>query len=263
MHLFDLDISLNSSGLFLFEGIISDNWSINGNPNGGYLMAMLANAMLQYTDKKATPIITANYIARCVPGKAEFRVEEIARSKQFSRYEARLIQDGREKIRALGTFADEKNECDLERYESAAPVLPPLEECVSFPSIPKYTHFDNIDLRLDPACAGWMQGKLTDRSEHRGWVSFKDERPYDLLSVILVVDSFPPPAFATQGPIAWVPTIELSVNIRSIPKTGWLTFTVRTRFITCGLLEADAEVWDGEGKLVAIARQIAQFRKLN
>jgi len=147
MHLFDLDISLNSAGLFLFDGIISDNWSINGNPNGGYLMAMLANAMLQYSDRKGTPIITANYIARCVPGNAQFRVEEIARSKQFSRYEARLIQEGREKIRALGTFADEKNECGPERYESAPPVLPPVEECVSFP------RFRNTPTSTTSTCA--------------------------------------------------------------------------------------------------------------
>ncbi|MFZ1985389.1 MAG: hypothetical protein WAU91_13305 [Desulfatitalea sp.] len=34
----------------------------------------------------------------------------------------------------------------------------------------------------------------------------------------------------------------------------------RTRFITCGLLEEDGQVWDETGELIAISRQIAQYR---
>ena len=60
---------------------------------------------------------------------------------------------------------------------------------------------------------------------------------------------------------AWVPTIELSVNIRDLPVTRRLKCSLRTRFMTCGLLEADGEVWDEKGNLAAISRQIAQFKK--
>ena len=74
------------------------------------------------------------------------------------------------------------------------------------------------------------------------------------------IDSMPPAALATQGMNAWVPTIELSVNIRNLPQTNRLKCSLRTRFITCGLLEADGEVWDEKGNLAAISRQIAQFK---
>ena len=70
-----------------------------------------------------------------------------------------------------------------------------------------------------------------------------------------------PAAMATQGLTAWIPTIELSVNIRKLPQTKRLKCSLRTRHITCGILEADGEVWDEEGNLAAISRQIAQFRK--
>ena len=59
---------------------------------------------------------------------------------------------------------------------------------------------------------------------------------------------------------AWVPTIELTVNVRKPPASQWLKCIFRTRFITCGLLEEDGEVWDETGALVAISRQIAQYR---
>jgi len=263
MNLFDNDIRITDLGHSRFAGTISDNWSVNGNPNGGYLMAMIANAMMHISDKKATPILTANYLSRSVPGAVEIHISEIVRSRQFTRFEARLLQEGEEKVRALGTFAAENDTCTDERYETSAPELAMVEECVQVPRMPRYTLFDHLDLRLDPACAGWMTGgKPADISLNKGYFRFRDGRPIDLLSLFLIIDAMPPAVMSTQGVTAWVPTIELSVNIRNLPRTDKLKCSLRTRFITCGLLEADGEVWDEEGNLAAISRQIAQFKKM-
>ena len=262
-NLFDQDIALPDPGDASFACMISNNWSVNGNPNGGYLMAMIANAMLQMSDKKATPILTANYLSRCVPGDAVIHVSEIARSRQFTRFEASLAQKGEEKVRALGTFAAESGECILERYEATAPELAPIETCVQVPHMPGYSLFHHLDLRLDPSCAGWMLGgQLSDISQNKGYFSFADGRPMDLLSLFLIIDAMPPAVMASQGVTTWVPTIELSVNVRNLPETARLKCSLRTRFITCGLLEADGEVWDEKGNLAAISRQIAQFKKI-
>ncbi|MBN1497197.1 MAG: thioesterase family protein [Spirochaetes bacterium] len=262
MAIFDDDVAVIEKGEGVFEGTVSDNWSVNGNPNGGYLMAILAGAMTAHSDKRSTPIMTANYVARCVPGSAEIRLEEVSRSAQFNRYDARLLQEGREKIRALGTFAIGKTECAVERYETGAPGLSPVESCVPIPEMPRYTLFHNLDMRLDPASAVWLQGKTAEKSEQKGWVRFRDGRTHDLLSLFLIADAIPPAIFVSQGPSAWVPTIELSTNIRNMPQTEWLRFCLRTRFVTCGLLEADGEVWDDAGNLVSISRQIAQLRQI-
>jgi len=263
MHLFDQDISLTDLGNNRFAGVVSDNWSVNGNPNGGYLMTMMTDAMLRLSDKKSTPLVTANYLSRCVPGNIEISVSEMARSRQFTRFEARLFQKGEEKVRALGTFAAETIDCSVHRYEAGAPELAPAEICVPVPRMPGYSLFQNLELRLDPACTGWMTGgKLADKSLTKGYFRFVDGRPADLLSLFLIIDAMPPAVMASQGVTAWVPTIELSVNIRNLPQTGRLRCSLRTRFITCGLLEADGEVWDENGNLAAISRQIAQFKKI-
>ena len=262
MNLFDRDIRLDKSGESRFTGVVSDNWSVNGNPNGGYLMAMIVNAMLQKSDKKATPTITANYLSRCLPGAVEIIVSEIARSRQFTRFEARLSQDGQEKVRALGTFASDTPDQPVQRCETDAPELAPAGECIPMPPMPRHTLFRNLDLRLDPVCAGWMTGQLAEVSLNKGYFSFCDNRPVDLLSLFLLIDAMPPAAVATQGVTAWVPTIELSVNVRQLPRTDRLKCSLRTRFITSGLLEADGELWDEKGSLAAISRQIAQFKKV-
>jgi acyl-CoA thioesterase len=263
MHLFDQDTDSHAPG----EGEprrrrakITANWSINGLPNGGYLMALMASAMLQHSAKKTMAIITANYMARCSTSDALLSVENIGASSQFERLQARLTQDGKEKIRAWGTFVDENMACALNRYETGSPVMAPLEQCVPIPQMPGFTLFDQLDVRLDPACAGWMTGKQVDRSEQKGWIRFKHARPHDALSVLLMADAFPPPVYATQGLGAWVPTIELSVNIRQLPAGAWLRCLFRTRFITCGLIEEDGQLWDETGALIAISRQIAQYR---
>jgi hypothetical protein len=115
MHLFDKDISSERAEKCRYKSSISENWSINNVPDGGYLMAILAWAMLNESKKKSTPIITANYVSRCSPGGAEILIGEIADSNQFQRFEARLLQEGKEKIRAMGTFVENKVDCVVER----------------------------------------------------------------------------------------------------------------------------------------------------
>ncbi|MFO7461634.1 MAG: hypothetical protein R6X07_13535, partial [Desulfatiglandales bacterium] len=60
------------------------------------------------------------------------------------------------------------------------------------PPMPKYTLFQNLDLRLDPTCAGWLTGELTDVSQNMGYFRFRDGRPVDLLSLFLIIDAMPP-----------------------------------------------------------------------
>lgn len=266
MFIFDegVAVSEKQSDLLVYSGEIRPDWGVNEVPNGGYLMAVLANAMIhQIQGKVSAAVVTANYIARGEPGKADVAVEKISSSKQFDRFQANLLQGGIEKIRALGTFVREGSNNSETRYEKKPPVLCPVDDCVRLPDFAdKYSIFKNLDVRLDPVCAGWLEGRLTEKSEHKGWIRFTDDRPYDLLSTLLLADSFPPPVFVSQGMVAWVPTIEYSVNVRFIPETKWLKGVFRTRFITGGLLEEDGELWDENDNLVAVSRQIAQFKKI-
>ena len=120
----------------------------------------------------------------------------------------------------------------------------------------------NICLKFEEAARLAKQDRLTEASEQRGWITFGEPRPHDMFSLLLAADSFPPAILSSQGMLAWVPTIELSVNVRNIPVSSWLKCVFRTRFINCGLLEEDGELWDEAGELIGISRQIAQFRKV-
>lgn len=265
MYLFDNDILLEQKGEFNFEGIVASHWSINANPNGGYLTAFLASAMQKKSDKKWPVIVTANFLARCETEKrSQIAVEAVSMGYSLNRYQVRLVQDGTERTRAWATFMDESG-CDKSsnRYEKDAPVMPPREDCFLFPHVPKYTLYDHMDVLLAPSCAGWIKGEkdLSPHSEQKGWIKFKDDRPCDALSLLLMADSFPPPVLASHGIVAWVPTIEYSVSVRDIPDTKWIKAVFRSHYLTCDIVEEDGELWDENGKLLAISRQIAQFRR--
>jgi acyl-CoA thioesterase len=108
MYLFDKDILLEQKDEFNFEGIVAPHWSINGNPNGGYLTAFLAAAMQKKSDKKWPVIVTANFLAKCeTEKKSTVMVEAVSTGYSLNRYQASLIQDGTERTRAWATFMDE------------------------------------------------------------------------------------------------------------------------------------------------------------
>jgi len=261
MHAYDEDIQLRPEGTGRYQAMVSDRWSINQTPDGGYLMALLAGAALETSPKNGLSILTANFIARSQPGSAEIVAGHMGASRHFDRWQVSLFQAGDEKIRAMVTLSDSTADGTGARYEKSAPALAPPDDCVQFGQMPGYTLFDNMDVLLDPACVGWTSGKLGDRSQLRGWIKFKDDRIFDAPALLLVADAFPPPVFATQGMVAWVPTLEMSVNIRNRPQTRWLKCVFRTRFLNGGMVEEDGEIWDADGELVAISRQVAQYRK--
>lgn len=265
MYILDQDILLEQKDEFNFEGLVASNWSINGNPNGGYLIAFLAAAMQKKSDKKWPVIVTANFLTKCDTGKKSIvTVEAIAVGKQLNRYQASLIQDGTERTRAWATFmAVKKGDKDASRYEKEAPDMPARKECFAFSVLPSYTLYNQMDVLLDPSCTGWLKGEnnLSPRSEQKGWIKFKDDRPCDTLALLLMADSFPPPVLASHGMVAWVPTVEYSVSVRALPDTAWIKAVFRSHYLTSNIVEEDGELWDENGKLLAISRQIAQFRK--
>ena len=267
MHCFDRDtMALGDKGELTLD--ISGGWSINETPNGGYIMALMTRAMtpeesLEGDSTKSGCIVTANYLGRCAYEPARILVETMGESRHYIRKQARLIQGDEEKIRAMATFIKPGDESFVTSYESRPETVAPWEDCVQMPSMPGYSLFDQVDIRLDPVSAGWMEGKLSDRSVMKGWIQFREDRIVDLPAITLFADCLPPCVFTSRGMVAWVPTIEFSVNVRQLPVGRRLKGIFTTRFISGGLVEEDGEIWDEQDNLIALSRQIAKYHPIN
>jgi acyl-CoA thioesterase len=103
---------------------------------------------------------------------------------------------------------------------------------------------------------GWVNGMRADDPETRAWIRFSDQRPVDASALLFFSDALPPSVFEVLPDRSWVPTIELTVQVRALPAPGWLRAVTRTRHLIDGRFEEDGELWDATGRLVALSRQL-------
>lgn len=260
-HVFDTDLRMFEVEPGVFELQITDRWCINGTPNGGYIMALIIKAMEIFSDKSSSPIVSASYLLKCRPGRAFIHLEMVSRSPNYTRIMARLVQGNEEKVRAFGTFSSDINGAGGSEYDAGPPEMVDFDSAFQTPPMDIHTLMDRIDLRLDPSCVGWAFGEYAKPMQFKGYVRFKEERGLDLPAVFMFADVFPPPVFTAYGPGTWVPTLELSVNVRKIPRTNVLKGVFTSRFISSGLVEEDGELWDEAGDLIALSRQYSRYIK--
>ncbi|MBZ4320781.1 thioesterase family protein [Streptomyces huiliensis] len=244
---------------------IHEGWTLFGAANGGYLLAITARALADTLPHPDPFTLTAHYLSATRPGPAVVRSGLAHTRRSLSTGQASLFQtadDGTEveRLRVLATYGDLDALSDDVRTTAKPPALPPREHCFAGggEGFGAAEIVARLDLRLDPATAGWATGGPAGRGEMRGWFDFADGRDPDLFSLLLAADALPPTTF-DLGIIGWVPTVELTVHVRRRPAPGPLRISVVTRNLAGGFLEEDAEIWDSADRLVAQSRQLARL----
>ncbi len=268
---FDQAIALNpGSEPGTYDGALGEGWRIGGGINGGLLLAVAGHALKHELAHDGHPdplAISAYYLTPGVPGPARVRTEVHRSGRAVSVGGASLTQRDAgggdvERIRVLATYGDLSGVGADVRTSASPPALPPIEQCVSTADAPPTflqhaSLLDRLDIRLDPATTGWALGKPSGNGAIRGWLRMADGREPDPMLLLLAVDALPPVAFDLGLP-GWTPTLELTVHVRCRPAFGWLRVNITSRTLSGGLMEEDAEVWDSEGRLVALSRQLAR-----
>ncbi|RLU96751.1 TesB-like acyl-CoA thioesterase 3 [Streptomyces griseocarneus] len=249
----------------VFDADVSPGWTVFDTANGGYLLALIGRALGDALPHPDPFSVTAHYLSATRPGPAVVRTELVRSGRSLSTGQASLVQraeDGTEieRIRVLATYGDLDSVTDDVRTTAKPPAMPPYERCPGNRGRPAAAGTpaisDRLDIRLDPATAGWAVGAPSGRGEMRAWFGLADGRPADALSLLLAVDALPPTAFE-MGLAGWVPTVELTAHVRRRPAPGPVRVSITTRNLAGGYLEEDAEVWDSEDRLVAQSRQLA------
>lgn len=258
---FDEAIAVRQTGSGL-GAVVPDGWDINGNANGGYILALGANA-LRTACGRAQPItITAHYLAPVTPGPVTFNTEVVKAGKRLTTMAGSIERDGRTLIRMLGAFGDlapSGADDDQAVYQGAPPDLPPIEQCER--RTPEGGSAvvglaDRVQMYIHPEDAGALHDRPSGIGQTRGWFDFHDGRPIDSLALLLAADSFPPAVFNLHEVVrGWVPTVEFTVHVRAVPAPGPLRCRFDTRYVSGGALHEDGELWDSSGRLVALSRQ--------
>ncbi len=244
-----------------WRGEIKDGWGIMGVPNGGYIMAIAAKALSEALPQNDPLTITGYYIAQTMPGSVDIDIEVLREGGSTSHGIARLQQQGELKAHFIAAYSElDKLEGET-RILSQRPDIPDYDSCVKIPHMPGLDFMKRVSQRIDGDKLNSLMGKPTGDGEWLGWIEFAEPTPLDLFGLLVFADGYPPPVFTLYGPSGWVPTLELTVQLRAKPATGPIAVRFRSNFLTNGMVEEDGELWDSEGNLVAISRQTAKYRK--
>jgi acyl-CoA thioesterase len=270
---FATDTAVEPLGDGRYRGVVDPGWAVidGAAPNGGYLLALAARAMRGPLPHPDPVTVTAHFLAPAVAGEVLVDVEVVRTGRRHATVAAIVTQRDREVARLLGTFGDLSAADGPTRVDRRPPALPPLDDCAPVtdqaeaaaraggptpvPAPPILLRFDH---RMPPEMMGWTHGAPTGRGEVGGYVRWRDGAPMDPLGLLVVADCYPPAVFnAGIGNVGWVPTIELTVQVRKRPAPGFLATRFTTEAVTAGYLEEDGEVWDADGDLVVLSRQLA------
>ncbi len=251
----------------LYRATVTPGYSVvEGAPNGGFIAAIGARALADALPHPDPVTLTTHFLAPPHEGPVLIEVEVLRAGGRHSTAVARMLQGEREVLHVTGTFTDlaglaERGAPSL--LLAGPPELPAPEACAAVgPEAPEGAFrappiFARMEHRLHPDDVGWTVGRPSGAMRIRGWSRPLGGATATPLHLLLLADSYPPVIFDAGVPVAWAPTLELTVQVRRHPAPGWLRVVTSGRFLTDGYFEEDAEIWDAEDHLVALSRQLA------
>ena len=250
---------------------LSDRWWIGRGPNGGYVAALMLQAMSDAVDGEpeiadALPprSLSVHFLSPPAVGEGEIEVTFEFKGHNTSFVSSRLVQEGVVKAKAMAVFSAERRG--------------PSFDHTSMPSVPSPDGGMELDTSLAPVAVfsqyravpvigghAYSGGK---RAETGGWLKLKDEQPMTAVLAAAMLDVWYPAPFITLTEQVRAPTLEYTVHFpRQLPtpdndKSDWYLVRLTADEAHDGHFSEDGELWSRDGKLLARCRQMALLRDM-
>ncbi len=260
----------------VFEVEMDGGFAIaDGVCNGGYVLAVLHQvALAALTDVGASATsavaVSSQFLAPTPPGPATVRIARMKTGRTLGRVEVELDSGRGTAVRAVLLFLTPSAET-AEPSELWRSVEPPAmaapgdsrpmptrrSDSVAWPTM----YQDRIELLVDPATSGFLDGRPSGRGEIRTWWSLRNRRIMDAGLLLLALDAMPPGTMELAGVATGSPTVQLEARLyadeAALRSVSW-PFIVRQQVLTAGRVTADqaCELWDASGRFLASATQV-------
>ena len=140
-----------------FGGQVRPSWNIGNNPNGGYLLALAAQALRQHTPAQPDPLsLTAHYLRPGLAGQpCRIDTQLLRCGRQLSTLRATLSQDGSTRLELLAAMGDlgSADAAPTALLTLPRPELPPPDECLARSAPAQGVGLpilERLDVRLHP-----------------------------------------------------------------------------------------------------------------
>lgn len=261
MSTFETDTAVTpiESGRFSVE--LSERWWIGPGPNGGYVAALMLNAMDAVATRPPRSL-TVHFLSRPATGPAEIEVTVERQGRSTSFLSARLIQNGEVQGKAMAVFSARRDGPSFD--QTVMPDVPSPEDGEEFDtSLVEVAVFSRF--RAVPAIGGApMSGG--EEAETAGWLRLRDEQPMTAVLAAAMLDVWFPAPFVVLGKPAHAPTLEYTVHfpcelpLRENPEPDWVLARLTADQAVDGHFSEDGELWSRDGVLLARSRQVALLK---
>ena len=251
--------AVSSQGNSRWQAEVHRGWRIGSVANGGYVLALVGRALSDALNQPDPLSINAFYLAPVALGEVEVAVESLSETRSTHFASADLKQEGQLKLRATAAYTDLDRLSGPDWTNVSPPEVPAFDD-VAAPAMSHLEIHQSIDLRMVQGAEVFTDGKTNDSGEFIAWLAHRDGAAPEPIDLLMFADIMPPPIFTIYGAYGWVPTVELTVQVRRKPSAGPLLARHTTRQVTRGVAETDTEIWDSEGDLAAMARQTYKVR---
>lgn len=247
-----------------YTALLDEQWSIGHKLQGGYLLAVLARAACRHAgeDHPHPTAVSGSFIRPPEPGPAEIHVTTLRSGRSITQVHTRLVQEDATCVEAsiaLGRLT----ESEPWWSSSREPALPAEQDCPRTPTMApggfSLALMEVVEQRLDPAHLGSLFGSPLRRGVIAGWHRLADGSDWDPFSLLVALDAFPPASYDVGLP-GWAPTIQLTAYLRRLPAPGPVRVRTEAIDITADRMDETTLIWDGKGRLVAQAVQLAAVR---
>jgi acyl-CoA thioesterase len=264
---FATDTAVTKRDQDLYDAEVTDRWNVidGAAPNGGYLTAMACRALADNVTLPDPVGVTAQFLSPVKPGPVTITTAVLRHGSRHATATAQIRQNDTIATQVTATFADLGRADGVTKLDRKPPVLPAIDDCIDTNQYAR-THapetsppiMERFDHRQPASVLSWVNGTPSGTAENGGYLRWSDGTAMDVFGLLVVVDCHFPAVFNSAAmKVGWVPTLELNIQIRARPTPGFLTTWFRTQAITAGYLEEDGEVWDQNGNLIALSRQLA------
>lgn len=239
-------------------------WTIGPKPHGGFLLALVsraavdsARAAVPGADDLAPLAVSTQFLRAPEVGPVLLRTQVRKAGRTATVVTSSLEQRGRSCVEAVVTVgrmpAGVPDYVDLPDMAPAPPV--DAIDLSSMATAGVYKLASVCDVRLDPAGAGFLSGRVGDPLVLRLWVRPVGERPDPYFA--LIAGDISMPVTFNLGRFGWSPTVQMTALLRADPAPGWMRVRVSCSAVHGQWFDEDAVVIDSAGRLVCQARQLA------
>lgn len=255
---------------------LPEGWTLR-TPSGGVLMTVALRAMQAEINDPELRLVSANthFLSPVPAGPLEIRVEVLRHGGAAAQVRAALSSTTMPGpgLEVSATFGRDREGIDLidATFPDVLPAeeAPPMRNVTPFDRITTPPFFFNFDCRLALGHPWWKKGWQPGAARLARWYRYKlpqalaDGR-IDPLAIPPIADTMPPALIQKLGPEHepfFAPSLDLTIHFLDDTRSPWLLTDVRARHARAGYAHADVDIWDGDGRLIAVGTQMMMLRR--